>query len=324
MMLIKPENHRHSGEECNDDSRIKILDPSILFRINNRVWCQNDGKQGQDNGQKHNLLKQFFNQYRRYFSLYKELLRFSFQNFIVYRAHFINSVFATVGWGAFQFIWIELLTFRTRSAFGWSKNELVVLAISYIIMMGILHFFFSHNMSRLSRIIDKGELDFLLLKPVDSQFLVSFYIQNYPNLVRVILGITLLFVYLHITHLTFTLIGWIGFICFIFFGVTLLYSLWMFYCTFLIWFPRLTNIIDFLFTIDGMARYPSEMIKKLNPIILFFILPFTLSVATPVKVLVRGSFDGDIIYLIIISVGMSVVSRLFWLYALRHYTSASS
>ena len=98
----------------------------------------------------------------------------------------------------------------------------------------------------------------------------------------------------------------------------------MFYCTFLIWFPRLTNIIDFLFTIDGMARYPSEMIKKLNPIILFFILPFTLSVATPVKVLVRGSFDGDIIYLIIISVGMSVVSRLFWLYALRHYTSASS
>jgi len=220
------------------------------------VWCQNDGKQGQDNGQKHNLLKQFFNQYRRYFSLYKELLRFSFQNFIVYRAHFINSVFATVGWGAFQFIWIELLTFRTRSAFGWSKNELVVLAISYTIMMGILHFFFSHNMSRLSRIIDKGELDFLLLKPVDSQFLVSFYIQNYPNLVRVILGITLLFVYLHITHLTFTLIGWIGFICFIFFGVTLLYSLWMFYCTFLIWFPRLTNIIDFLFTIDGMARYP--------------------------------------------------------------------
>ena len=243
---------------------------------------------------------------------------------MVYRAHFINSIISTVAWGAFQFVWIELLTFRTRSAFGWTKNELVVLAIAYIIMMGILHFFFSHNMSRLSRIIDKGELDFLLLKPVDSQFLVSLYIQNYPNLVRTILGLILLLVYMHFTHLTFSLIGWIGFISFIFFGVMLLYSLWMFYCTFLIWFPRLTNIIDFLFTINGMARYPSEMMKKLNPVILLFILPFTLSVATPVKILVRGSFDVDVLYLIAISIGMFLISRLFWLYALRHYTSASS
>ena len=98
----------------------------------------------------------------------------------------------------------------------------------------------------------------------------------------------------------------------------------MFYSTFLIWFPRLTNIIDFLFTINGMARYPSEMMKKLSPGILLFVLPFTLSVATPVKVLVRGSFDADILYLIIISIGMFVISRLFWLYALQHYTSASS
>jgi len=319
--LLKTYRLRHSGKPRVTLGRIQ--NPQIL---DNRVWCQDDGGQDQDddNKPKHDYLKRFVNQFSRYFRLYKEILRFSFQNFMVYRAHFINSIIATVGWGAFQFIWIELLTFRTRSAFGWTKNELVILAISYIIMMGILHFFFSHNMSRLSRIIDKGELDFLLLKPVDSQFLVSLYIQNYPNLVRVLLGIILLFVYLHIINLTFTLIGWLGFICFIFFGIILLYSLWMFYCTFLIWFPRLTNIIDFLFTINGMARYPSEMMKKLNPGILLFILPFTLSVATPVKILVRGSFDVDIIYLVIISIGMFAISRIFWLFALRHYTSASS
>lgn len=264
------------------------------------------------------------NQFKRYINLYKELLRFSFKNFLVFRAHFINSIIATVGWGAFQFIWIQLLTFRTRSAFGWSRDELVILAIAYIIMMGIFHFLFSHNMSRLSRIIDKGELDFLLLKPIDSQFLVSFYIQNYPNLIRVLLGVLLLFVYLHATHLTFSLIGWMGFLCFICFGVVLLYALWMFYSTFLIWFPRLTNIIDFLFTINGMARYPSEMMKKLNMGILLFVIPFSLSVATPVKILVRGTFDSDVIYLMVISIGMLVVSRLFWLFALRHYTSASS
>jgi ABC-2 type transport system permease protein len=261
---------------------------------------------------------------KRYIRLYKELLRFSLQYYLAYRANLINSIIASVGWGAFQFVYIQLLTIRTRSAFGWTKNELIILAIVYTIMMGIFHFLFSHNMSRLSRIIDKGELDFLLLKPIDSQFFVSLYVQNYPNLIRVILGIILLFVYLQIIHLTFSLMGWVGFLCFIFFGIMLLYSLWMFYSTFLIWFPRLTNLIDFLYTIDGMARYPSEMIKRLSIGILIFVLPFTLSVATPVKILVRGMFDGDVIYLVVISIGMFLFSRAFWLYALRHYTSAGS
>jgi len=264
------------------------------------------------------------NTLRRYLNLYRAFLRFSFHQFVIYRAHFINSTISTVGWGIFQIIWISLLTVRTKSAFGWSKNELIILAILYVIIIGLLHFFFTGNFDRLARLIDRGELDFVLLKPVDSQFMVTNFLQRYANLVRVALGIIFLFFYLNVTHTKITPAGWIGFIVFVIFGIALLYSLWMIYSSLLIWFPRLTNITDFLFTINGMSRYPVEMIREANIFILFFILPFSIAVATPAQILVRGTLNGDVLTLTALSVFLFIFSRKFWHYALRHYTSASS
>lgn len=264
------------------------------------------------------------NTLKRYVNLYRAFLRFSFHQFVIYRAHFVNSTISTVGWGIFQIIWISLLTVRTKSAFGWSKNELMILAILYVIIIGLLHFFFTGNFERLSRLIDRGELDFVLLKPVDSQFMVTNFLQRYANLVRVVLGILFLFFYIHITHTTITTAGWIGFMVFVIFGIALLYSLWLIYSSLLIWFPRLTNITDFLFTINGMSRYPVEMIREANVFILFFILPFSIAVATPAQILVRGTLNGDVLTLTILSVVLFIFSRKFWYYALRHYTSASS
>jgi len=264
------------------------------------------------------------NDMRRYFELYKALLRFSFLRFTTYRALFINSMIATIGWGLFQIIWINLLTIRTKSAFGWSKNELIILAILYVIIIGLFHFFFTGNFERFSVIIDKGELDFILLKPIDSQFMVTNFLQRFPNMVRVALGIGLLCIHLYMTNTHISPAGWIGFMVFIVFGIVLLYSLWLAYCTLLIWFPRLTNLIDFLYTINGISRYPSEMMYEVKNFILLFILPFSIAIATPAKVLVRGTLDGEVLGLVFLSVGLFIATRIFWKYALRHYTSASS
>ena len=261
---------------------------------------------------------------KRYFNLYKIFLRFSFLNFTVFRANFINSMVSTVGWGVFQFAWINLLTIRTQSAFGWNKHELVILAILYIIIIGVFHFLFSRNFERFSRIIDRGELDFILLKPVDSQFMITNFMQGYPNLIRIGLGIILLVFYLHINNISISFVGLLGFLVFIVFGIMLLYSLWLSYCTLLIWFPQLTNILDFLYTINGMSRYPLEMMREVKSFLLLFIFPFSIAIATPAKVLVRGTLDGDVYWLIFLSVILFFTSRTFWNYALRFYTSASS
>lgn len=261
---------------------------------------------------------------RRYLQIYRSFFRFSLSNFLAFRANAVNSMISTVCWGIFQFAWILLLTAQTKSAFGWSKDELVILAIMFIIVIGIFHCLFSRNFDRFSSIIDRGEFDFLLLKPIDSQFTASCFFVSFPNLARSVLGLGLLVFYLNIRHITLTMPGVLGFLVLILFGLILLYSLWLFFSTLLVWFPRLTNIIDFLYTINGIARYPTEMFGEIRNFIVLFLLPFAITIATPVKVLVRGTLNGDVAGLITLSIGMFVLTRLFWLFALRHYTSASS
>lgn len=260
----------------------------------------------------------------RYIRLYKALLRFSMMNFMVYRASFFSNVIAAIGWGIFQIIWIGLLTLKTTSAFGWSKDELILLAITYTTNIGVFHLLFSRNFDRLSQIIDKGELDFLLLKPVDAQFLVTNYSHNYSALVRIAMGIAFLLFFLTTKSIAVSVLGVVGYILLSIFGLVVIYSIWLIYCSLLVWFPRLTNIVEFLYTINGMARYPVEMMSEFKNITVLFIIPFAFTMATPTKVLIRNSFDGEVGGLILSTVFLFFLSRTVWKYSLTHYISASS
>lgn len=248
----------------------------------------------------------------------------NFALIVAYRMSFINSVISTIGWGFFQIIWIYMLTYRTKSVFGWSRNELIILAICYVIIVAVFHLLFSRNFERLSRIIDRGRLDTILLKPVDPQFLISVWIIHYANIFRIAMGCFFLFYLINNSHITVSTLNVIGFFVLIVFGLVLLYSLWFIFSTLLIWFPQLTNLVDFLFTINGMSRYPTEMIKTLPFYLLPVLIPFTITIVTPTKALLGKVLTGDIVNLILITLALFYFSRVFWKFALRYYTSASS
>ncbi len=261
---------------------------------------------------------------KHYLKIYQRLLKMNFSLILAYRVGFINSVVSTIGWGIFQIIWVTILTHRIKSAFGWSKDELILLAISYVIVIAVFHLLFSRNLERLSRIIDKGELDTILLKPVDSQFLVSTWIVRYANFFRIFLGLGFLFYLTNQMGIHLTFIHVLSYLTLIFFGLMLLYSLWFIFSTILIWSPQLNNLIDFLYTINGMARYPTEMVKTLPFYLLPLILPFTITIVTPTRALFGKVLSGDIFVLLILAFLLFYLSRRFWKFALRYYTSASS
>jgi ABC-2 type transport system permease protein len=90
----------------------------------------------------------------------------------------------------------------------------------------------------------------------------------------------------------------------------------------LIWYTNLSNIIDLMVVMMGTGRYPREIASNVAmPVIVF--LPFLLVVNVPVKILLgRGNlleFAGFSIF----AVSLFLLSRWFWKFALRFYTSAS-
>src|SRR5205085_8128185 len=60
-----------------------------------------------------------------------------------------------------------------RVVAGWDLDRMLVLTGTYQFVSGVVFLLFDANMGKLSEYVNKGELDYVLLKPIDSQFYVS-------------------------------------------------------------------------------------------------------------------------------------------------------
>lgn len=258
----------------------------------------------------------------KYFRVYKRLLLFNLSMLFAYRANFVNSVLSSLAWGIFSVLSIILLTSKTSIVFGWKREELYILAGCFSIAWGIFITLFSRNFDRFPRIINRGELDLILTKPMDSQFLLSFWIINYTSILRIIIGIIFVFYIAQKTGINIDFQQILGFCLLTIFGLSLLYSIWFLITGITIWFSRLSNITELLYSITSISGRPPEMFKEFSQYVFLFLFPLTLVVATPTRYLLgKGSFE-NITLLLLISVFFLVASRLFWKFALRFYTSA--
>lgn len=261
---------------------------------------------------------------KRYIRVYAALWKMSLDVLMVYRANFFNSLASSISWGAFSFLSILLLTSRTGTIYGWTKTEIILLTCGYQIMIGVFHTLFSRNFERMADLIAWGQLDALLVKPMYVQFLLSVWWVNYTSISRIILGVGVLGYLITATGIHISIIEAILFFVFLGVGVILLYSLWFIMTTLIIWYPRMSNVIELMYTISGISRYPGEMYKNALGPLFFIVLPIILIVTTPTKLLVSKASLQEIFLLLGLAMMCLLISRVFWHFALRSYTSASS
>lgn len=260
---------------------------------------------------------------KRYLYFYYALLRININAFFTYRGNFLNSVLSSFVWGAFSIISILLLTSKTTSLFGWSRSQIIMLTAFHAVVMGIFHMIFSRNFEYFSRVIDLGQLDSFLLKPVDSQFFLSLRYVNYASIVRILMGVLLILYLLKQMAITVTPFYVFLSILFMACGILLLYAIWYIFITVTVWASRLSNMVEVLYTLSGIIRFPPEMYKELSFYVFLFLLPLTLVLTTPLKFLFGHADMGNAILMVLLTAVLLFVSRKWWKFALKHYTSAS-
>ncbi len=261
---------------------------------------------------------------KHYVNIYKVLLRLNFSRLVVYRSNFVNSLLSALAWGLFSVFSIVLLTSRTPTVFGWKREEILLLTAVYTVLTGIFHTFLSPNFERLSQITHFGQLDRILLLPVDSQFSISLWEVNYTRLVRIVIGVILFIMLFKPLNFHPSAGNLSAFAVLFFVGIFLQYTIWFVVSTLTIWFTRLSNLTEFMYSVTGMARYPREMLQQLGSYIFVFLFPITLIIITPVGVLFQKASPMDTFFLLAVTAGLFYLSRKFWKFSLRFYTSASS
>lgn len=278
-----------------------------------------------------------------YLQVFATFARNSLIRNMMFRTNFILESISSASW-ALMNVGFYLIVFEHTPSIGrdsgWGKDEFFVFLGTTWLINAIVQAFFMPNAEEFSELIRTGGLDFALLKPIDTQFLISFRKVEWSSLANVLFGLILLaYGVMHLvrreTHpWYFEPIAWLMYPLYVLCGVMILYSLMTCLAATSIWLGRNQTLYDFWFYITNFSRYPSEIYNTGWGIPLWgvftFVIPVLVVVNVPARLLAqplspRSAGEWALAGYTLLATGISIViSRWVFQRALLSYRSASS
>ena len=259
---------------------------------------------------------------RRYFKLYFSFLRTALIRELAFRTSFIfNSITSLVEIGI-SLLGIEILFQNINSIAGWTFEETLLVIGTQRIVHGFYFGLFIHNMAGIQRLVNKGRLDFVLTKPVNSQFLVSTNRFQFYRISHIMSGVIIVVTALKKLGLQITPSNLLLYIFLILNGVLISYCLWFMTVLPAIRFTRLREIHEIFISLFQVTKFPPEIFKGFLRSFLTFVIPLMVIVIFPSKILLGTLSVGFVLWSFGASLILLYLSHRFWNFALKHYTSA--
>ena len=270
----------------------------------------------------------------RYARVFGTFARNSLMRDLSFRANFIIECVTSLSWMAMNLGFYELIFGYTETigrGTGWGKYEFFAFYATTMLINSLVQAFFMPNSEEFSELIRTGGLDFALLKPIDTQFLVSLAKIDWSALVNFFAGLGLLGLSLAKLPYVPSLLQCVLYPLFVLCGVAILYSLMITLSATSVWLGRNQSLYDFWFYITNFSRYPREIYQGTvgTPMQWFFtfIIPVLVVVNVPARLLAWpfASQSWPLVgFALVAAAGSLAASRWIFLRALGAYRSASS
>ncbi|MED4885398.1 ABC transporter permease [Bacillus smithii] len=259
---------------------------------------------------------------RRYWRVFREFFRTCLVEELEYRSEFMGNLLSSLFGIGMAILTIKVFFYQTDHLGGWGYADVLLLLGIFNVLQGLIDFALRPNMSRLLQHIRTGTFDHILTKPVDSMFYVSFRHLVFWCLIDVLLGIGLMIYALIEKHYMPSVLDAAMFIVSIGAALVLIYALWMMLMTTSFWVIRIDDLSFVFNSFFETTRFPISMYRSWLRIVLTYVLPAAFITSTPALSLL-GKWNGMTTIASIILAGLFLwLSRRFWRYALRSYTSA--
>ncbi|MFK7779013.1 MAG: ABC-2 family transporter protein [Gimesia sp.] len=274
---------------------------------------------------------------------------------MTFRGNLLITIVTRGFWFAAQLVLFDIIYRNVNSINDWSRDEYFAFMATGMLINAIVETFFMPNCANFSELIRNGNLDFVLLKPIDTQFLVSFEKVNLAMLNQVLLaGALLCYSLVNLSHLELVVsafqnlaqsgewlvileiccLGTVQILMYCLLlavGVAFFYSLMIALASSSIWFGRNQGLYDFWFYITVFARYPRSIYSgsPTGEIIRFafsYVIPILLVVTVPARLLLSKALEPSWISLVsvFITLALLFISRYIFKWSLNSYRSASS
>lgn len=260
----------------------------------------------------------------RYLRLYAAFLRFSFSKALEFRLDFFFRVVMDVAFYAVELLFFTVLYRHTTYLGGWDLDQIYVF-VSGVFLVDALHMtFVANNLWWLPTYVNRGDLDYYLVRPVSSLFFLSlreFAANSFLNLV--IAG----------GFVVWALARYPGEVgvggALVFVGLLLLGALvhYLFRMVFIIpvfWLHSARGLDEISWSVAKLGERPHQIYAPWLRWTLLTVLPLAFTMSFPAHALFGGLDLGGLAHAVGVTAGLFLFVAWFWRRGLRAYASASS
>ena len=254
------------------------------------------------------------------------MLRNSLIRELSFKVNFILWMIVELLWFCGQIVFFGIIFGQVDRIGDWSKWEVILLIGTHQMIAQLFQAFFFVNVSNIPELVRTGRLDSLLVLPIDSQFAVSAKQFGLDSLLNAFLGAIVVVVALAKLAITPALGLVVLYLVAICFGVVIHYSIMLTLAAVSFWIVRAQGLVYGYFNFLHIARYPDVIFPRLFQYIFGWIIPVIIVANIPARLLIKplGQPAWLMLHLVVAGSIAFLLSRVFWRFALRHYSSASS
>jgi len=262
---------------------------------------------------------------KRYLAIYAALWKNSVTREMSFKGNFILWIVVELLWFGLQLCFVSVVFSQTNSVGTWTQWQMVLLVGASNFIQQVYQAFFLVNCTNLSELIRTGKMDFLLLLPVNTRFIVSLRQVDLGAFVNALFAVAVMIFAADRLQLHPTLAQLAGFGALCIVGILIHYSLMFMLAAISFWTVRAQGIVWGYYNLFNIARMPDEAFRGAFKAMFTFALPVLLVSNVPVRVLADKLVSpAGLLTLLGLCVVWALISEWFWRISVRNYTSASS
>ena len=260
---------------------------------------------------------------RKYLSIYRAFFRASFVADLEYRLNFVVLVIGEFIWYSTQLILFEVLYRHTDIIGDWNVHQMRVFVFLVLFVDSIYMILWDPNFSVFTDNVRKGTLDLLLMKPVNSMFMLSsqrLSISHIPCFFITFGG--LIWALNQLPEFNWLKLFWL--ILLVPAGLSVIFCGRFALNSTSIIFTRADFLQYVWYSLFRLGLRPDAIYSGLLRIILIFVLPFAMVASIPARILLEPTQAWMLLWAMVLPFICFYLLKRYWTFCLRYYSSASS
>lgn len=270
-------------------------------------------------------MKAVYMEIKKHIFIYFLFIKNNLIQFMEYKANFVAGILAASGFLFIRCVYVIFFYNSGLSLDGFGADEMMLYTATFVIMTAIYTATLCDGFYKLPQNIQSGNLDLYITKPMSLQFMATMRYFNFAlPLPNFIVGIIMLVMAWQRLALEVSVWKIAGYLLCLVSATAVTYSLFLFPQILSFWTIKsdaVTEIADRAWDFNSM---PMNIYKKIVQQIGIYFIPLFFISNLPTKFLMGTLTTFEGIWCVVAPFVFFILVRLFWNYAVKNYSSASS